>query len=377
MASLTPREAVVLRVRRRMVLGLASLICLAACSAPPACSPRPLSAGEQAPVPEHFPGPVWQPVPAARAGFDAQALAQALQGVDRRAAMMVVRNGREVARVGDVARANYTASVRKSVLSLLIGQAVARGELSLDATLAELGIDDEPPLLPEERQARVRDLVMARSGVYHLASNPGDATAAAPARGTQRPGSYFLYNNWDFNALGTILSRAAGTGVYELLARDLAAPLQFQDFSLGAQRLEGDRSRSLHPAYPMQLSTRDLARLGHLALARGQWAGRQVVPAAWVDVSTSTLTPPGDLNPPAWREEGLGYGYLWWTVAADPASTWRGAFAAQGAGGQYLLVLPALGLVMAHEVPEASGTRVSWPQFASLACRISNAVVAR
>lgn len=327
-------------------------------------------------MPNHFPGAVWQAVPAGQAGVDAAALSQALRGVDRHAALLVVRDGREVARVGDVERANYTASVRKSVLSLLIGQAVARGELSLDATLAELGIDDEPPLLPEERQARVRHLLMARSGVYHPASNPGDASAAAPARGTQRPGSYFLYNNWDFNALGTILSRAAGAGVYELLARDLAAPLQFQDFALGAQRLEGDRSRSTHPAYPMQLSTRDLARLGHLALARGQWAGRQIVPAAWIDQSTATQTPPAALNPPAWRDEGLGYGYLWWTLDADTSSTWQGAYAAQGAGGQFLLVLPALGMVIAHEVPETAGTRVSWAQFASLACRISQAVIA-
>lgn len=52
-------------------------------------------------------------------------------------------------------------------MSVLFGRSVADGATALDATLEELGIDDIGGLLPVERQARVRDLLTARSGVYH------------------------------------------------------------------------------------------------------------------------------------------------------------------------------------------------------------------
>lgn len=320
-----------------------------------------------------FPGERWAERAPADAGFDARALAEAMRTAHPAGAVIVVHDGRVIARAGNDSAANYTASVRKSVLSLLVGQAVARGELRLDATLAELGIDDRPPLLPRERTARVRDLLMARSGVFHPAANPGDALAYAPARGSQAPGTYFLYNNWDFNALGTILAQQAHASVYDLLERDLAVPLQFQDFSRSAQRLEGDTTRSMHLSYPMQLSARDLARIGLLALSRGTWNGRTIVPAAWVDSATATLTPSSAMHPESWRSEGQGYGYLWWTQEAESTSSWHGAFAAEGAGGQYLLVLPRLGMVIAHEVPESAQARVSWTEFTTLACRITNA----
>ena len=76
----------------------------------------------------------------------------------------------------------------------------------MSSTLAELGIDDnEPSLTDVEKRATVRDLLTARSGVYHpaLYETPGMA-AMRPLRGSHLPGTHWYYNNWDFNALGTI-----------------------------------------------------------------------------------------------------------------------------------------------------------------------------
>lgn len=76
---------------------------------------------------------------------------------------MIVHDGLIVAEWGDVSRKSNLHSVRKSFMSALVGIAVARGQINLDETLAQLGIDDsEPSLSPTEKQATVRMLLEAR-----------------------------------------------------------------------------------------------------------------------------------------------------------------------------------------------------------------------
>ena len=118
---------------------------------------------------------------------------------------------------------------------MLFGRYVVAGKIRLDRTLADLKIDDLGGLLPSEREATVADLLAARSGVYHQASNIGDNLADAPPRGSQRHGKYFLYSNWDFNALGTIFEQETGQSIYDALERDLARPIGMQDFDRAKQ----------------------------------------------------------------------------------------------------------------------------------------------
>ena len=68
---------------------------------------------------------------------------------------------------------------------------------------------------------------------------------------------------------------------------------------------------TLYPAYPINMSARDLARFALLYLHHGRWRDRQIVPAAWVQAS---------LRPYSDTPSG-GYGYLWWT--ADSATSGR------------------------------------------------------
>jgi len=92
------------------------------------------------------------------------------------------------------------------------------------------------------------------------------------------------------------------------------------------------------------MSARDLARFALLYLHKGQWDGRQVIPARWVEAS---------VQPYSSSEWGTGYGYLWWIApisngAAPFVKLPDGTFFAQGAGGQYAFVIPALDLVVVH-----------------------------
>ena len=129
---------------------------------------------------------------------------------------------------GDLALKSSVASVRKSVLSVLYGIYLSEGRISLNATLEELDIDDVECLTPRERQATVADLLKARSGVYH--PSVYDTARDRPPRGAHAPGSFWFYNNWDFNVLGTIFERQTGETIFDALASRIAIPLQMQDF---------------------------------------------------------------------------------------------------------------------------------------------------
>jgi CubicO group peptidase (beta-lactamase class C family) len=280
---------------------------------------------------------------------------------------MAVAGGRVLMEYGDTEVLSYLASVRKSILSMLYGIYIDRGATRLDRTLADLGIDDHQGLTDLEKQATIHDLLAARSGIYHPASNSGDDTAHAPERGTQEPGTYYLYNNWDFNALGTIFEQETGQNIYDALGAELATPLGMENWDRSAQRKTGDLSVSMHPAYHMHLSTRDMARIGYLMLRQGRWDGAEIIPAEWVALSTSAITPRAEMNPAHRRDGPFGYGYLWWVFDdPDQDAAYDGAYVGLGAIGQHILVVPALDLVIAHKT-RPGGDRVSHVQFLEVA----------
>lgn len=349
--------------RARVALSL--LLTLGVGCAPRVESPAPAASSGSARV--VYPTPSWAPIedPASvgwsRAGLDS---VRARLATLATTGMMAVVGGRVLMEHGDVRAVSYLASVRKSVLSMLFGIAVANGTVDLDRTLAQIGIDDIGGLTSAEREATVRDLLSARSGVYHIASNPGDDLASAPPRGSQRHGTYYLYSNWDFNALGTIYEKETGRDIYDALEADIARPIGMEDFDRTIHVKSGDTTRSIHRAYHMNLSTRDMARIGYLMLREGNWAGRQIVPRHWVRESTRAITPVGEMNPERHRAGPFGYGYLWWVWDGPHAvGAYRGAYTGLGAIGQQIAVLPALDLVVVHKTRPGQGRSVSHGEF--------------
>jgi len=318
--------------------------------------------------PRVFPGKSWERIEKPEAVGFSSARLEALRGWVKSldtTAMMVVVGGRSLFQYGDLTHLSYLASVRKSVLATLYGKYVEEGKIDLSKTLGEIGLTDHGGLLPIEKQATIEHVITARSGIYHPASNPGDDTSSAPPRGSQRPGRYYLYNNWDFNAAGAVFEKLTGRDIYDALESDLARPIGMQDFDRSKQKKTGDLKVSMHPAYHMWLSVRDMARLGLLMLREGNWNGRQVVSKEWVRRITSLVTPFNEMNPPHRRALGTsrrwGYGYMWWVWdAPNSQGPFVGAYTGIGAGGQYITVLPQLDMVVAHKVdiqqPPAVGT---------------------
>jgi CubicO group peptidase (beta-lactamase class C family) len=274
-----------------------------------------------------------------QAGFDAAKLAAAKETWEGlpSSAFMVIADGAVVAAWGEVERRFMCHSVRKSFLSALYGIYWDRGEIELNKTLADLGIEDEPDsLLVVEKRARILDLLKARSGVFHPAAYAG-RTDSRP-RGSEGPGRYFAYNNWDFNTLATILMQETGEDVFEAFDEYFGQPLQMEDWRVSDGYYHYERDKSKYPAYPFRMSARDAARFGLLFARDGMWHDEQIVSEQWVRRSSALYSIDNDI---------IGYGFMWW-VLREPRFTRHGMFAALGVGNQMIAVLPKSDIVIVN-----------------------------
>jgi len=293
---------------------------------------------------EVFPDQTWlQYVSPEEAGFSSEKLALARQYSDElgSAAVMVIYRGAVLDHWGSIETRYMCHSVRKSFLSALYGVHVDKGNINLDWTMAELGIDDESPITDQEKQARIRDLLKARSGVYHSAAyETTKMKKNRPQRGSHPPDTFYYYNNWDFNVLGTIFEQKTKSTIFQEFKTRFADPLQMQDYRVRDGYYHLEKRHSIHPAYPFRMSARDMARFGLLYLYEGRWKDRQVISKAWIRESTKSYSKVDDTR---------GYTYLWWTIHTEPFRSLE-TYAARGFGGHCIVVVPGVDLVFVHRV---------------------------
>ena len=299
-----------------------------------------------------FPGASWQRITTPeKAGWSKDRLAAARQFAEtdsiHTSAVMIAQGGEVVDQWGDFDKKIDAYSVRKSLISALYGIYSSEGLIDIGETLEQLGIDDSPhPLTKEEKQARVVDLLGARSGVYHLVDfETASMTKNRPSRGSHAPGTFWYYNNWDFNVLGTIFEKKTGLRIGQAFYERIAKPIGMQDFQSNDVFYFGGPA-SIHPTYHFEITARDLARFGLLYLHHGRWNGKQIVPEAWVEKSShaNEMVSSNGVNLG-------GYEYLWWIDYGGvhfPEVSLPGIYSARGAGAHYLVVIPTLDLVVVH-----------------------------
>lgn len=314
------------------------------------------------------PGRTWQHVNADAAGWSSEGLRRANAvarglGTD---SFVVIQGGKLIWRYGTPSQPTNIHSVRKSIASILFGIAHDTGTMRLDTTLGQLGVDDHKRLSATEKTATVRDLLSARSCIYHEAAyETQEMEEKRPERHSCRPGERWFYNNWDFNALGTIYGLQTGRSLFDALDEQLARPLGFEDFNKSAHTRFHTEPASRHPAYLINLSALDLARIGLLMARGGDWCGRRIVSKAWVAESTSAISQ---------TDRSTGYGYMWWV--ADNGRQFRvqfegKTFSARGSRGQFLIVNPATDLVIVHRVDSGvRGKKVGSRDFGELLATI-------
>jgi len=245
------------------------------------------------------------------AGWSSEKLAAAAQYADEigYSALVMAYDGKVFFTWGEIEKNYLCHSIRKPFVSALYGIYVDNKTINLDLTLAELGVDDIPSALSsDEKRATIRQLLQGRSGVYHeAAAEESGMIKQRPDRGSHAPGEFYYYNNWDFNVAGTVFKQLTGADIFEEFKRRIADPIGMQDFDVASCAYEFEKEKSQHPAYVFRMSARDLARFGILYQQHGVWAGKRIIPEAWITESTTTYSVVDSTL-------GAGFGYMWGTI---------------------------------------------------------------
>ncbi len=252
---------------------------------------------------------------------------------------------------GSAGRVVNVKSISKSVVSALVGIAIAEGELEgTNRTVGELLPDYAPRVSdPRKRAITVEDLLSMRAGLattsfgaYGAWVTSDDWILAALRRPLEcEPGTCWIYSTGNYHLLSVILTRATGVDTRTYAARKLLGPL-----GIPARPWDRDPRGYYLGGNNMAFTARELLRFGQLYLAEGRWRGRQVVPADWVRGSLRPLVV-SSFN-------GYDYGYGWWGRRLAGEEAWF----AWGYGGQYVILVPRLALVVVATA--APGREGSW-----------------
>ncbi|OQA15302.1 MAG: 6-aminohexanoate-dimer hydrolase [Chloroflexi bacterium ADurb.Bin360] len=353
------------QARDRIILGLVCLsIVLSACTPAahksPASSPTAvlqlptasMSADSQSP--EDLPTATPEAV-----GMDSQVLAELIttlhetdSGVN---AVLIVRHGSIAleAYFAPFAAASRQAlfSCTKSVISALVGIALAEGAIeSLDQPVLSF-FPEHTFANVDARKERMtlRHLLTMTAGLeWHEAAPYIDDSLGRMVRSTDwvqfildqpmatEPGEVFNYNSGVSHLLSAIIQQTAGKAAHAYAKEKLFGPLGFPAIPWQLDPQE----RSIG-GWGLELTAREMAKIGYLYLHEGAWEGQQLVPAEWVKLSTTYH---------AGEENGrLGYGFQWWTIPELSPQ----AFSAIGRLGQYILVIPEQDLIVVFASADA------------------------
>lgn len=269
-------------------------------------------------------------------------------------AVIALHKGKVLFSWGEVDKNFNVHSIWKPFVSALYGIYVERGEINLDMTVADLGIDDtDPKLTSEEKLATIRDLLKSRSGIYHpAAAETQEMRDSRPPRGSHLPNTFFYYNNWDFNVGGVIFEQLTGKQIFNEFKKEIADPIGMQDFNLLECFKAYELIFSLHPSWRFRMSARDLARFGALYQKNGMWNNKQILKPNWINESTTSYSIYDSTM-------GVGYGYRWKVIPENsPMSQMIGSkgYFHTGLGVQIVMVLEDLDLV----IVELLNTDINW-----------------
>jgi CubicO group peptidase (beta-lactamase class C family) len=264
-------------------------------------------------------------------------------GVDPHS-LMIVRHGCVVAAgwwapyAAD--RCHMLFSLTKSFTSTACGLAVQEGLLSVNDSVLSFFPEFAPAIVsPNLAAMRVRDLLTMTSG--HT-EDPGGWMHEHNERQWTKgflaypveyaPGTHFVYNSSASNVAAAIVQKLTDMLLVDYLRPRLFDPLGIEDIAWELSP-EGINTGG----WGLSLRTEDIAKFGQMYLQRGRWAGRQIVPEAWVAEATGRQVSNGADPNSDWAQ---GYGYQFWRCRHD---VYRG----DGAFGQYCIVMPGPDAIIA------------------------------
>jgi CubicO group peptidase (beta-lactamase class C family) len=262
--------------------------------------------------------------------------------------LMILRQGKVVAEgwwapyAPDLKHTLY--SLSKSFTSTAIGLAVAEGKLTVEDKVVSFFPNDKPATVsPNLAAMRVKDLLTMSTG-HDKDSTPAlrggpdknwvKSFLAQPVEHT--PGTFFVYNSGATYMLSAIIQKLTGNTLLEYLKPRLFQPLAIEDMDW-----ETDPNGINTGGWGLRVKTEDIAKFGQLYLQKGEWNGKRILPAAWVEEATrSHIQSKGGARPAEENDWLQGYGYQFWRCRND-------GYRGDGAYGQYCIVLPKEDMVIA------------------------------
>jgi CubicO group peptidase (beta-lactamase class C family) len=227
-------------------------------------------------------------------------------------------------------------SLSKSFTSTAVGLAVADGKLSIDDPVLKFFPDDAPAQPSDKLKAmRVRDLLTMTSGQeveVKFSTNAPWVQSFLAHPVPFKPGTHFQYNTPGSHMLSAIVRKVTGETVLDYLRPRLFEPLGIETPEWGASP-----QGNTFGGWGLKIRTEDIAKFGQLYLQKGQWHGKQLIPAAWVEQATSKQVSNGSDPTKDWDQ---GYGFQFWRCR-------HGAYRGDGANGQFCVVLPEQDAVVA------------------------------
>lgn len=247
-------------------------------------------------------------------------------------------------------RPHDTRSASKSLTSVLTGAVIEAGYPVSTSMLVYDAIysDDLPPDLdPRKYQITLENLLTMSSGFYCDDRDP-DAPGNEDVMQSQEedndwyhytlvlpmalePGEQAIYCSVNPNLIGKVLIEATGQPLEDLFQDLIAGPLQ-----LGRYHLQLQPTGEPYMGGGIYWLPRDFMKLGQLMLNGGTWNGKRIVSKEWTDRATSPLYDMRDRQ----------YGYLWWVQDYPYKGSTVRAFIAGGNGGQVIIGIPDLDLVI-------------------------------
>ena len=244
-------------------------------------------------------------------------------------------------------------SVSKTFTATAVGLAIADGKMKLTDKIIDFFPDKLPAEVSDNLKAMtVRDLLTMSCGhdVEPSGFRGGEETdwvqafLAHPV--VHKPGTFYLYNSLGTYMLSASVQKVTGEKVVDYLDTRL-----FQPLHIDKPKWDESPQGINCGGWGLYLKTEDLAKMGQLLLQQGEWNGKQIIPAEWVSEMSKKQVE--SVNPGTRMEDAeakgmtvetsdwmQGYGYQMWRCRP-------GCFRADGARGQYIIVVPDKNAVIA------------------------------
>jgi CubicO group peptidase (beta-lactamase class C family) len=268
--------------------------------------------------------------------------------------LLIARHGRLVLEEyfhGESAdRPHETRSASKTVLTVLLGAAMQAGAEVGPATAVYPVMRPGGDGLDARKRALTLEHLLTMSSGYDCDDNgddrPGNESTITDQEENpdwygiilglgmiRDPGAQAVYCSINPHLAGGVLSRTTGRWLPDLMYELVAQPLGMQGYHVpitptGDAYLGGG----------WRFRPRDFMKLGQLYLNGGTWQGRRVLSEEWVQRSTAPRYSMGS---------SARYGYLWWLREYPYGGRTVQAYYMSGNGGQYVMVIPELDLVIA------------------------------